>query len=282
MVYDAAVIGTGPAGFSAALNLKIYEKNFLWIGSKGMSEKAGKAERIDNYPGLFPVTGKELNQAFAAQAKAMGLTVTEQMVNSIVPMGENYALMAGSEFYETRTVILATGTARTATLSGESALVGKGVSYCATCDDGLYRGRTIAVVCNAARFEHEAEFLAGLADQVYYFPAYKNPALSGENVEVMEDRAVGILGEERVSGVKLKSGKVLAVDGVFCLRDSVALASLLPSLRTEDRHIAVDRGMATNLSGVYAAGDCTGRPYQYAKAVGEGNIAAHSVIRYLA
>lgn len=282
MVYDAAVIGTGPAGFSAALNLKIYEKNFLWIGSKGMSEKAGKAERIDNYPGLFPVTGKELNQAFAAQAKAMGLTVTEQMVNSIVPMGENYALMAGSEFYETRTVILATGTARTATLSGESALVGKGVSYCATCDGGLYRGRTIAVVCNAARFEHEAEFLAGLADQVYYFPAYKNPALSGENVEVMEDRAVGILGEERVSGVKLKSGKVLAVDGVFCLRDSVALASLLPSLRTEDRHIAVDRGMATNLSGVYAAGDCTGRPYQYAKAVGEGNIAAHSVIRYLA
>lgn len=282
MVYDAAVIGTGPAGFSAALNLKIYEKNFLWIGSKGMSEKAGKAERIDNYPGLFSVTGKELNQAFVAQAKAMGLTVTEQMVNSIVPMGENYALMAGSEFYETRTVILATGTARTATLPGESALVGKGVSYCATCDGGLYRGRTIAVVCNAARFEHEAEFLAGLADQVYYFPAYKNPALSGENVEVMEDRAVGILGEERVSGVKLKSGKVLAVDGVFCLRDSVALASLLPSLRTEDRHIAVDRGMATNLSGVYAAGDCTGRPYQYAKAVGEGNIAAHSVIRYLA
>lgn len=282
MVYDAAVIGTGPAGFSAALNLKIHEKNFIWIGSKDLSEKAGKAERIDNYPGMAHITGKELNEAFGAQAEAMGLTVTEQMVNSIVPMGENYALMAGSEFYETRTVILTTGTARTATLPGESALVGKGVSYCATCDGGLYRGRTVAVVCNAARFEHEAKFLAGLAAKVYYFPTYKNPALSGENVELMEERAVGILGEERVSGVKLKSGRELAVDGVFCLRDSVALASLLPPLETADGHIAVDRGMATNLPGVYAAGDCTGRPYQYAKAVGEGNVAAHSVIGYLA
>ncbi|HCT92908.1 MAG TPA: thioredoxin reductase [Lachnospiraceae bacterium] len=282
MVYDAAVIGTGPAGFSAALNLKIHGKNFIWIGSKNLSEKAGKAERIDNYPGLSHITGKELNEMFGAQAEAMGLTITEQMVNSIAPMGANYALMAGSEFYETRAVILATGTARTAVLPGESALVGKGVSYCATCDGGLYRGRTIAVVCNAARFEHEAEFLAGLAAGVYYFPLYKDPALSGENVELMEERAVEILGEERVSGVKLKSGREIAVDGVFCLRDSVALASLLPSLETEEGHIAVDREMATNLPGVYAAGDCTGRPYQYAKAVGEGNVAAHSVIAYLA
>ena len=139
MVYDAAVIGTGPAGFSAALNLKILGKNFIWIGSRDLSEKAGKAERIDNYPGLPHITGRELNAAFSAQAGEMGLAITEQMVNSIVPMGEKYALMAGSEFYEARTVILATGTVRTAVLPGESALVGKGVSYCATCDGGLYR-----------------------------------------------------------------------------------------------------------------------------------------------
>ena len=96
MMYDAAVIGTGPAGFSAALNLKIHEKNFIWIGSKDLSEKAGKAERIDNYPGMPHATGKELNEVFRVQAEAMGLIVTEQMVNSIVPMGANYALMAGS------------------------------------------------------------------------------------------------------------------------------------------------------------------------------------------
>ena len=282
MVYDVAVIGTGPAGFSAALNLKILGKNFIWIGSRDLSEKAGKAERIDNYPGLPHITGRELNAAFSAQAGEMGLAITEQMVKSIVPMGEKYALMAGSEFYEARTVILATGTVRTAVLPGESALVGKGVSYCATCDGGLYRGKTIAVICNAARFEHEAAFLAGLAAKVYYFPVYKDPALSGENVEVVKERASAILGEERVSGVKLRGGGTLAVDGVFCLRDSLALSALLPSIGTEDGHIAVDRGMATNLLGVYAAGDCTGRPYQYAKAVGEGNTAAHSVVAYLA
>lgn len=282
MVYDAAIIGTGPAGFSAALNLKIHGKEFIWAGSKEMSEKAGKAERIDNYPGLSRITGKELNGAFLDQAEDMGLVITEQMVNSIVPMGENYALMAGNEFYEVRTVILATGTARTAALPGEAAFLGNGVSYCATCDGALYRGRTIAVICNAARFEHEAAFLAGLAQKVYYFPTYKNPSLSSENLEIMEGRVLEILGDGRVEGIRLRTGDVLTVDGVFCLRDSVALASLLPALEMEDGHIAVDREMATNLPGVFAAGDCTGRPYQYAKAVGEGNVAAHSVIEYLA
>ena len=102
------------------------------------------------------------------------------------------------------------------------------------------------------------------------------------NVQIMEEKAAGILGEKRVSAVALRSGNTLAVDGVFCLRDSVALATLLPKIATEKGHIVVDRSMATNLIGVYASGDCTGRPYQYAKAIGEGNVAAHSVIEYLA
>ena len=98
----------------------------------------------------------------------------------------------------------------------------------------------------------------------------------------MNEKVKGILGENKVSGVELRGGVVLAVDGVFCLRDSVALATLLPNIETEKGHIIVGRGMATNLKGVFAAGDCTGRPFQYAKAVGEGNVAAHSVIEYLA
>lgn len=282
MIYDAAIIGTGPAGVSAALNLKILGKDFIWLGSRELSDKITKAECISNYPGFHKVSGKELNRAFQNQIAEMGIEVTEQMVNSIMPMGSHYALMAGSEFYEAKTLILATGVANVATLPGESGLVGRGVSYCATCDGNLYRGKTIGVVCNAPRFEHEVEYLASLAAKVYYFPQYPNAEVAGANVEIFRERPAEILGEGRVDGIRRKSGETLPVDGVFCLRNAIALSTLLPNLESKDSHICVDPAMATNLPGVYAAGDCTGRPYQYAKAVGEGNVAAHSLVEYLA
>lgn len=282
MVYDAAIIGTGPAGVSAALNLKIHNKNFIWLGSKALSEKITRAEKIMNYPGIPAATGQELGAVFRRHIETMEIEITEQMVNSILRSGDHYALMAGSEFYEAKTVLLATGSANTATLPGESEKVGRGVSYCATCDGGLYRGKTIAVICNAARFEHEVAYLAELAGKVYYFPQYKGVSVNADHLEIVADKPVAVEGEERVSGLRLRSGAILEVNGIFCLRTSVALVTLLPGLAAEEGHIAVDRGMRTNLPGVYAAGDCTGRPYQYTKAVGEGNVAAHSIIEYLA
>lgn len=282
MIYDAAIIGTGPAGLSAALNLQIHNKNFIWIGSKKLSDKVTKAERISNYPGFIDVSGVALNEAFQKQVQSAGLEIIEQMVGSIISMGKHYAIMAGSDFYEAKTIILATGIANTGTLPGEQEKVGRGVSYCATCDGALYRGKTIAIICNNARFEHEVKYLADLAETVYYFPNYKEIGVLPANVKIMEDKARGILGEKKVSGVELRSGETLTVDGVFCLRDSVSLATLLPKIAVDGGRIVVDRAMSTNLPGVYAAGDCTGRPYQYTKAVGEGNVAAHSVIEYLA
>ena len=283
MIYDTAIIGTGPAGVSAALTLKANDKNFIWVGSKSFSDKVGKAERIANYPGLPLVTGAEMNETFRRQCEELGIEIQDRMVTAIMSFGDHYALTAGSDFYEAYTVILTTGVTSVGMLPGEEELVGKGVSYCATCDGFLYRGKTIAVICTAKRFEHEVEFLAGLAEKVYYFPLYKEPGQFGENVEIMDDRAVRMNAEGgRLSSLTLKSGEEVAVQGVFCLRQGVSLATLLPGLATEQGHIAVDRHMVTNLPGCFAAGDCTGRPYQYVKAAGEGNVAAHSAIEYLA
>lgn len=282
MIYDTAIIGAGPAGVSAALNLKIREKNFIWLGSKTLSDKVNKAERVSNYPGLPDVTGGELSAAFLRHIQSMDIPITDRMVNSILPMGRHYALMAGSEFYEARTILLATGTANTAALKGESELLGRGVSYCATCDGALYKGKAIAIVITSPRFEHEVNYLAGLAKEVLLFAQYKNCGVDMSNVCVMGSALSAIEGEKRVEAVRCTDGTVCPVDGVFCLRESVALSTLLPRLAVENGHIAVDRAMATNFPGIYAAGDCTGRPYQYTKAVGEGNIAAHSILEYLA
>ena len=281
MIYDVAIIGTGPAGLSAALNLQIHNKTILWIGDPSLSEKISKAEQIRNYPGMTDVTGAEMAEAFRKQVDAMGLEIKDAMVNSILSFGTHYALMAGSEFFEAKSIILATGVATVGTLPGEGELLGMGVSYCATCDGGLYKGKTIAVICGAKRFEHEVQFLSELAQKVYFFPTYEDAGTLGDHVIRMDSRATGILGSGRVSAVLCKDGTAVEVDGVFCLRDAISLATLLPGLATENGHIQVDRSMATNLPGVFAAGDCTGRPYQYVKAAGEGNVAAHSVVSYL-
>ena len=283
MIYDTAIVGTGPAGVSAALTLKIRDKSFIWIGDPNLSSKVVKAEMIQNYPGLKNATGKELNEAFKSQIEDMGIEIEDRMVNSIMPFGDHFALTAGDAFYEAKTIILATGVVFKAALRGESELTGMGVSYCATCDGRLYKGKKIAVICGTERFEGEVQFLADLAEELHLFAGYKGVGadLTGrENVVVHDDRITGINGSGRVESIETTSGTI-PVDGVFILRDSISMSSLLPGLELSDGHISVDRTQKTSVPGVFAAGDCTGRPYQYTKAVGEGNVAAHSVLEYI-
>lgn len=281
MRYDCIIIGSGPAGLSAAINLKTYEKNFLWFGNEKLSEKVEKAELVNNYPGLPGVSGKELQEAFLKHKDAMGLEITDKIVSSIYDMGGYYTVMAENQFFETDSIIFASGVVTANQYAGEAEFVGRGVSYCATCDGALYKGKKIAVVSTAKRFEHEVEFLADLAEQVYLFPFYKDCEIEKENVEFVKKAIKEVKGGFRADTLVLGDGSELAVDGIFIMRNSIAPTTLFSKLELEDGHIGVNRQMETNVKGVFAAGDCTGKPYQYTKAVGEGNIAAHGVIEYL-
>ena len=281
MRYDCIIIGSGPAGLSAAINLKTYNKNFLWFGNAGLSEKVEKAEHVTNYPGLPGVSGKQLQEAFLKHKEEMELEVMDKIVSNIYDMGGYYTVMAENAFFETDSIILAIGVVAANQYPGEAEFVGRGVSYCATCDGALYKGKKIAVVSTAKRFEHEIEFLADLAEEVHLFPFYKECEIDRENVSQMKKAIKEIKGGFRADELELGDGSTLSVDGIFIMRNAIAPTTLLSSLQVEDGHIAVNRQMETNLKGVFAAGDCTGKPYQYTKAVGEGNVAAHSVIEYL-
>jgi len=281
-MYDAAIIGTGPAGLSAAINLKLHNKAFIWFGSAHFSDKVKKSEKIANYPGMGLVTGAELNRRFADHAKAMEITVEDRMVTGITALKNRYMLLAENDVYEAKTLLLCVGAVAAKGFPGEEERLGHGVSYCATCDGFLYKGKTIAVYCGAARYEHEVSYLAELAAKVWLYTPYQDCGISLPNVEKLPKPIQQVEGNGRVSGLTLTDGSVVPVDGFFCLRSAVAPATLLPGLALDSPHIVVDRGMRTNLAGCFAAGDCTGRPYQIAKAVGEGNIAAHSMIEYLA
>lgn len=281
-MYDCAIIGTGPAGLSAAINLKLHNKRFLWFGSKEMSAKVTLAEKVANYPGFPMITGEELAEKFSGHAEAMGLEIMDKMVSQIMCTRQGFTLLADNDLFEAKNLILAMGVVTTRELPGEKALVGRGVSYCATCDGFLYRGKTIGILCTDKRFAHEIRYLAGLAGKVYLFPAYNDCTVAGENVQVMQEKIASVNGEKKLTSVTLKDGTELPLDGLFCMRSAIAPTTLMPGLNVEKGLIPVDRTMETNIPGCFACGDCTGAPYQFAKAVGEGNVAAHSVIRRLA
>ena len=278
--YDIAIIGTGPAGVSAALTAKNRNKSILLLGSRQMSEKVVKAHEIRNYPGLPFVKGEELAAAFRDQLDRMEIPVTETRIGAVYAMGDYFALQAGEEMLEAKTVILATGVVMAKTLPGEEELLGRGVSYCATCDAPLYRGRTAAVIGYSPREEAEAAFLAGVCSKVIYFPMYAESTELPQTVEVIREKPEGILKAETGLKVKTAEGEYPA-DGVFVLREAVAPGQLVPGLETDGAHVKVNRKMETNLPGVFACGDLAGTPYQYVKAAGEGNIAAISAAAYI-
>lgn len=279
-MYDVIIIGTGVAGVSAALTLKLHNKTILWLGSSDLSEKIRKAEKIKNYPGLTSVGGEDFAAALKAQVEDMGLIITPQTATGVYAMGNYFTVTTAKENFEGRAVILATGVESVKSVEGEEKFLGRGVSYCATCDGFLYKGKTIAVVCTSKDKDGEAEYLASLAKKVYYVPLYKDVSLKAENVEFVRGMPVKIEGNKRVEKLIFKD-RELSVDGVFFLKTAVAPAVLVGGLKTENGHAVVGRDASTNIKGLFAAGDCTGRPYQYAKAAGEGNVAAHTVVEYL-
>ena len=280
-VYDVAIVGAGPAGLSAALTLNLHKKTIIWFGTDALSDKIEKSEKIANYAGFEPLSGKELNERFRNQIKTCGLSLTDRMVTKISRSKDVFSVVAGNDIFKAKTVLLSIGSVPSKGIENEAALLGHGVSYCATCDGFLYEGKTIAVYCGSKRYEHEVAYLAEISDKVYLSAGYKDIDIDLPNVELLGKPMKAVIGNDKVSGILLADGTEIQVDGAFFLRSAVAPSSVLNGLELNGAHIVVDRSCKTNIEGCFAAGDCTGRPYQIAKAVGEGNIAAHSIVKYL-
>ena len=278
--YDLAIIGSGPAGLSAALNAQIRKKKFIIFGTNELSGKLTKAEKVNNYLGFYGKSGKEIRDEFNNHLKSMDIKITEEKINNIYSMGEYYALMANDKIYEATAVILATGVNFGKPLKGEEQFLGKGVGYCATCDAPLYKDKIITIIAYNKHDEDEANFMGTIASKVYYIPMYKEDVEVDDSIEVVFDIPKEIHGDNRVEKLILKNSEIIT-DGIFILRDSVSPGQLVPGLEMDGNSVKVDRKMQCNLKGCFAAGDIVGAPYQYIKAAGEGNIAALSAVSYI-
>ncbi|HIW39591.1 MAG TPA: NAD(P)/FAD-dependent oxidoreductase [Candidatus Eubacterium pullicola] len=281
---DILIIGSGPAGISAALYAARAGMDTLVISS-GQSALF-KAHMIENYYG-GSISGDELYEKGIAQAKALGIEIKEDQVVGLVFDGD-FIVTGEKSQYKAKAVIIATGSSRKAPpLPGLSEFEGRGVSYCAVCDGFFHRGKNVAVLGSGTYALHEAMELSPIAESVTILTDGQAPEFSlpdsVTNISVDTGKIKELTGEELLSSVVFEDDKTLDVSGVFVAIGTAGSSDLARKLGavTEGTKIAVNGEMATNIPGLYAAGDCTPGMLQVAKAVYQGAEAATSAIKFV-
>ena len=275
-MWDCIVIGAGPAGLSAAVNLRQRSCSCLVLGAGDGA--LAKAPLVNNCAGLPGLSGKQLLEALRRHALEMGAELQTRRVGGVMTGGETLWVSVGADVEECRSVVLACGAARAKPLPGEEAFLGRGVSSCATCDGMLFRGKRCVVWGTAQDAARETAYLAEIGVDVTFLGTERPDGLP-DAVPFVKGDLLRIEGDDAVRRIVTDSGE-MPCDGVFLLREAVAPTQLIPGLTVENGFVRVDRQMATGLPGIFAAGDCTGTPLQVSKALGEGQIAGLSAAAF--
>ncbi|MBW2484417.1 MAG: FAD-dependent oxidoreductase [Deltaproteobacteria bacterium] len=292
-LYDVIIIGAGPAGLQAAINAVRKKATVLVLGRPERSSLY-KAH-IENYLCVDGVReGAELLALGIDQVKSFGAEYAPEDVLHVEHASDTFAVRVESgKTLKTRSLIFATGTSRKKLkVKGEKELSGKGVSYCVDCDANFYRNAKVVIVGNESAAVDGALTMLGYASEVHLITRELlvskelHKKLSESGVKIHQDTWVKeILGENSVEGVLLENGAKLEVEGVFIelgAKGALELATTIGvQLDSETfTHIDCNKKQKTNITGVYAAGDITGHPYQMAKAVGEGCVAGWEAANY--
>ena len=254
MAYDVIVIGGGPAGLSAAVNVRARGRSVLVVSNPLEENPLWKAERVDNYLGLPGLSGAELLERFHAHALLAGAEFRTGRVLNALAMGSDWYVSIGSDVENAKAIVLAGGVARAKKFPGEA------------CDGMLYRNKPVAVVGYSESAKKEAEFLTSIGCTVTYFDRPKQCEITGG---------------EKAERLKC-DGQTVEAACIFLLRPALAPTDVFPGIGVENGYVLVDRTMATNLPGVFAAGDCTGTPLQVSSAAGEGLVAGQNAAKYAA
>jgi thioredoxin reductase (NADPH) len=301
-MYDVIIIGSGPAGYSAGIYSCRYQLKTLIFG-KMMGGTISEAHKICNYPGFPEISGMDLSSKMYEHATKTGCEMKFESVINVEKIENHFKVTTDlNKEYESKTVILTTGTERTKlTIPDEDKFLGKGLSYCATCDANFYKNKIVGVIGGSSAATMAATMLSELASKVYIIyrgdklrgdPAWSKQVIDKNNIEVLyETVVVGLNGKERLESLKLNKeyhgSNILGVDGVFVEIGSEPNQNLPQKMnleRDKKGYIKVDEAQRTNIEGIWAAGDCTTGSNgfrQVVTAVGEGGVAANSVYQYL-
>jgi len=269
-VYDLVIVGGGPAGLSAAIYAGRYKMNTVVI-SGSIGGTITLAHAVCNYPGFIEISGMELMNKITEQVEALGVPIYYEKVMDIKKEKNDFIINTDTRTLKAHKVLLALGnTRRELGLNKEKELIGKGISYCATCDGGFFKNKVVGVVGGSDAAVTSALVLADVATKVYIIyrkdklraePSWSELVLKNPKIEVLFNTEVTeLLGENKLSGVKFQTGKELSLDGLFIEIGAVPNTSLLSNLDVsldEFGFIKVDRDQKTNVPGLFAAGDIT-------------------------
>jgi len=280
---DVAIIGCGPAGIQAAIHAARRKVRTVLIGHPEKSALHGT--EVENYFGVRRTEGRRLLTIGVEQAREFGARLLNQDVIKLERTENGFKVITDhDEQILTKSLILAPGVTREKLgIEGEKEFLGRGVSYCASCDCNFFRGRKVAVVGDGSVAASAALLLTDYASNVYWIA--KQPDVAGPMMDKVRVSSVEmimpaiprrIVGDQMVTGLELEDGRMLEVSGVFIelgARSSMELALDVDIVPDPSGRIKVDTDCRTEVEGIFACGDATGPPWQLAKAVGEGCVA---------
>lgn len=290
METDVLVIGSGPAGIQAAIHASRRKVSVVVAGRPSASAAAGT--EMDNYFGTGLVSGDRLIEEGVRQAESTGAVFSGQNVISSSRDGEafRFVLEDGTEVVS-KAVVIATGISRKRLgIPGEKELFGKGVSYCAVCDCNFYKGRRAVIVGNESEAATSAEMMTGYASETSWvaWDVQASPVLvekaEAAGVRLYGSKPRAIVGETKVEALELEDGTTIPTDGVFIelgAKSAADIAMDLDVMPEMDDTIKVGTDCATEVPGIYACGDVTGKPWQVAKAVGQGCVAGTNAAAFV-
>lgn len=298
-MYDIAIIGSGPAGLSAAVYAKRAELSTVVIEKEYMGTgQIAESSRVDNYLGLYGENGFDLGEKFRTHAEAVGAEFIEAEITEIIPDNESYVLKTSdSRDIFTRTVIYAAGTKRRRLeIKGESEFLSQGISFCAVCDGSFYADKIVAVIGGDTALS-DALYLSDIAKKVYIIhrresfranEALQKAVKNTPNIELILNAVpIGFIGDKKISSVRYirdHEENILDVDGVFIAVGSIPNSGLLKGIADidENGYIIADENGITSAPGIFAAGDVrTKRLRQVITAAADGANCAESARIYL-
>lgn len=287
--FDVLIIGSGPAGLTAAIYCARYKLKTIVFGTES-GGLASYAHKICNYPGYIEVNGLELMMTFLKQAKELGVAIENQEVIDITGENGSFLVKTSNKEYLAKKIILATGSKRKLLgVKREKELTGKGISYCATCDGNFYKNKVVGVVGGGDAALTSALLLSKIASKVYIFyrrdsfckaePTWVSEVKQKKNIiPKYKTNIVELIGEEKLEKVKLDTQELVELDGLFIEIGSIPNTKLAEKLKLklDCEEIQVDKKQKTSLNGIFAAGDVTNNPFkQVVTACGEGAVAGY-------
>ncbi len=299
--YQAVVVGGGPAGMTAMLYLLRSGLSVAWVEMLAAGGQVLMTEEVENYPG-FPdgIKGYELAELFERQLDGFSYDMYRDELVELVCEKDGHRLLVGDKWIQAKAVIICSGASRKKLgIEGEEELFGHGVSYCALCDGNFLRNEDVVAIGGGNSALEESLYLARLVNKVYLVHRrdkfrgvqhYIDKVLAEPKIEILYDSApVRFVGTDGLTGVEIenvhtKERQQIEARGAFVFIGSSARTGFLPATfqKDEEGFLITDDRMATNVKGVFAAGDCRAKSCrQIANAVGDGAVAAHSVSAFL-